>query len=318
MGFSRQECWSGLPFPSPEDLPDSGIKPRSPALQADSLSSETPGGPRGGLNPAPLGLEGRACWTLLTQTPLCSHILVLKLQEASVLSSSSQAQQAHFLATPNVSCSDNLKSYFSFPYSSFLPPLLLIHILFDLTVFSFSLNSRAIYLFEKETERHFLVDNFPKEITYFIMCLWEEMKGKYRWMSILTCFEFMPFSCEGLWWNMVWGSGVWVTSSQTLCLLSMACFCLVVHPLMAFGVRIHHPMPWERSFSLWVGLSKTILRAPLFNQLIQGQVASPRLSPQLDWDPRRLRRDSPWLFTLGDLPAPSHVWSTWATINLLL
>ena len=40
MGFSRQEYWSGLPFPSPGDLPDSGIEPRSPALQADSLTSE--------------------------------------------------------------------------------------------------------------------------------------------------------------------------------------------------------------------------------------------------------------------------------------
>ena len=40
MGFSRQEYWSGLPFPSPRDLPDSGIKPKSPALQADSLLSE--------------------------------------------------------------------------------------------------------------------------------------------------------------------------------------------------------------------------------------------------------------------------------------
>ena len=37
MGFSRQEYWSGLPFPSPGDLPDPGIKPRSPALQADAL-----------------------------------------------------------------------------------------------------------------------------------------------------------------------------------------------------------------------------------------------------------------------------------------
>ena len=33
MGFSRQECWNGFPFPSPGDLPDPGIKPRSPALQ---------------------------------------------------------------------------------------------------------------------------------------------------------------------------------------------------------------------------------------------------------------------------------------------
>ena len=37
MGFSRQEYWSGLPFPSPGDLPDPGIKPAFPALQADSL-----------------------------------------------------------------------------------------------------------------------------------------------------------------------------------------------------------------------------------------------------------------------------------------
>ena len=51
MGFSRQEYWSGLPFPSPGDLPDPGIKPRSPALQADSLPSEPPGKPKtNGLN----------------------------------------------------------------------------------------------------------------------------------------------------------------------------------------------------------------------------------------------------------------------------
>ena len=43
MGFSRQEYWSGLPFPSPEDLPNPGIKPGSPAFQADTLSSEPPG-----------------------------------------------------------------------------------------------------------------------------------------------------------------------------------------------------------------------------------------------------------------------------------
>ena len=45
MEFSRQEYWSGLPFPSPGDLPNSGIKPGSPTLQADSLPSETPGKP---------------------------------------------------------------------------------------------------------------------------------------------------------------------------------------------------------------------------------------------------------------------------------
>ena len=45
MGFSRQEYWTGLPGPSPGDLPDPGIEPGSPALQADSLPSEPPGKP---------------------------------------------------------------------------------------------------------------------------------------------------------------------------------------------------------------------------------------------------------------------------------
>ena len=46
VGFSRQEYWSGLPFPSPGDLPPSGIEPRSLALQADSLPAEPAGKPR--------------------------------------------------------------------------------------------------------------------------------------------------------------------------------------------------------------------------------------------------------------------------------
>ena len=45
MEFSRQEYWSGLLFPSPWDLPNPGIKPRSPTLQADTLPSEPPGKP---------------------------------------------------------------------------------------------------------------------------------------------------------------------------------------------------------------------------------------------------------------------------------
>ena len=40
MGFTRQEYWSGLPFLSPGDLPDPGIEPGSPALQADDLPTE--------------------------------------------------------------------------------------------------------------------------------------------------------------------------------------------------------------------------------------------------------------------------------------
>ena len=43
MGFSRQEYWSGVPLPSPGHLPDPGIEPGSPALEADALTSEPPG-----------------------------------------------------------------------------------------------------------------------------------------------------------------------------------------------------------------------------------------------------------------------------------
>ena len=46
MGFSRQEYWSGLPFPSPGGLPDPGFEPASPALQADALTSEPPEKPQ--------------------------------------------------------------------------------------------------------------------------------------------------------------------------------------------------------------------------------------------------------------------------------
>ena len=45
MGFSRQKYWSGLPFPSPWDLHDTGVKTLSPALQVDSLPAELPGKP---------------------------------------------------------------------------------------------------------------------------------------------------------------------------------------------------------------------------------------------------------------------------------
>ena len=45
MEFSRQEYWSGLPFPSPGELPDPGMEPTPPVLQADILLSEPPGKP---------------------------------------------------------------------------------------------------------------------------------------------------------------------------------------------------------------------------------------------------------------------------------
>ena len=63
MGFSRQEHGSGLPFPSPRDLPDPRMEPRSPTLQADSLPSEPAGKP----------LKGPRQAAILSEFPLSLH-----------------------------------------------------------------------------------------------------------------------------------------------------------------------------------------------------------------------------------------------------
>ena len=57
MGFSKQEYWNGLPFPSPGNLSDPGIEPTSAALQADSLPSEPPGKPKYHLIPIRLATK---------------------------------------------------------------------------------------------------------------------------------------------------------------------------------------------------------------------------------------------------------------------
>ena len=58
MGFSRQKYWSGLPCPPPGDLPNSEIRPRSPALQVDCLLSEPPGDPKNTGMSSPYLLQG--------------------------------------------------------------------------------------------------------------------------------------------------------------------------------------------------------------------------------------------------------------------
>ena len=72
MGFSRQEYWSGLPFPSPGNLSNTGIEPGSPTLQADALPSEPPGKPVNKCLP-PLG----TCYTLPLVKDLCICNLVI-------------------------------------------------------------------------------------------------------------------------------------------------------------------------------------------------------------------------------------------------
>ena len=77
MGFCRQEYWSGVPFPSPGDLPNPGTEPRSPALQADALTSEPPGKPLLLLKPS-----------LIIVVQLLGHVRLLGLQHARLLCTS--------------------------------------------------------------------------------------------------------------------------------------------------------------------------------------------------------------------------------------
>ena len=67
MGFSRQEYWSGLPLPSPGDLPDPGIEPGSPALEADTLTSEPPRKP----------LDHNKLWKILKEMGIPDHLTCL-------------------------------------------------------------------------------------------------------------------------------------------------------------------------------------------------------------------------------------------------
>ena len=69
MGFSRQEYWSGLPFPSPGDLLDPGIKPGSPTLQADCLPFEPRGKPLTGREEAPPSAAPRHAYSHSISTP---------------------------------------------------------------------------------------------------------------------------------------------------------------------------------------------------------------------------------------------------------
>ena len=85
MGFSRQEYWSGLPFPSSRDLPDQRIKPRSPALEADALTSEPPGKPVRKRKGVIKQFEGAAYLVFQTSSKVANKICRLIALKFSVL-----------------------------------------------------------------------------------------------------------------------------------------------------------------------------------------------------------------------------------------
>ena len=91
MGFSRQEYWSGVPLPSPGDLPNPGTEPGSPALQTDALPSEPPGKP----------IIFRACLIVhyidVTPCNLLTALLLLSIWALSSFLLSSTVLQGIFL-----------------------------------------------------------------------------------------------------------------------------------------------------------------------------------------------------------------------------
>ena len=79
MEFSWQEYWSGLPFPLPADLPNPGIKPGSPALQADSLPSEPPGKQKRSFLRDTEGLFLNRCLVIISQVGCWQGCVLLTL-----------------------------------------------------------------------------------------------------------------------------------------------------------------------------------------------------------------------------------------------
>ena len=103
MGFSRQACWSGLPFPSPGDLPDPGITPGSPALRADALPSEPPGSPSYALQ---FSSVAQSCPTLCDPTNrstpgLPVHYQLPEFTQTHVHRVSDAIQPSHPLSSPS-------------------------------------------------------------------------------------------------------------------------------------------------------------------------------------------------------------------------
>ena len=111
--FSRQESWSRLPFPSPGDLPDSGIEPGSPSLQPDALPSKPPGKPQVNGNFQKLSLcqeQVKACKAFRQKHPGNTVILIIKkvsgkehfLSMESLLLNCSQTRCTQFCGTLEV------------------------------------------------------------------------------------------------------------------------------------------------------------------------------------------------------------------------
>ena len=98
MGFSRQEYWSGLPFPSPGDLPNPGVKPGSPALQTDALPSEPPVKFSSVAQSCPTLCDPMNCST--PSLPVYHHLL--EFTQTHVRRVGDAIQPSHHLSSPSL------------------------------------------------------------------------------------------------------------------------------------------------------------------------------------------------------------------------
>ena len=92
MGFSRQEDWSGLPFPSPGDLPDPGIEPGSPALEADALTSEPAGKPYSFYTTSSKPQTQKKHNTLFISSHLCDRELIQEIEREGITLNNSMSE----------------------------------------------------------------------------------------------------------------------------------------------------------------------------------------------------------------------------------
>ena len=199
MGFSRQEYWSGLPFPSPGDLPNPGIEPWSPTLQADALTSEPPGKPMRVYNShwftaiLKSSQEITACFFLRSQSYFLGRIFPLLFSSVqfslSVVSDSLRPHRLQHARLPCPTLTPRVYSH-SGPLSRVMPSnhlILCLPLLFQPSIFP------SIKVFSNESD---LRIRWPKYWSFsFINSRYNEYSGlisfRMDWLDLLAVQEIL-------------------------------------------------------------------------------------------------------------------------------
>ena len=100
MEFSRQEYWSGLPFPSPGDLPNPGIEPGSPTMEADALTSEPAGKPYSFYTTSSKPQTQKKHNTLFMSSHLCDRELIQEIEREGITLNNSMSEHRAIAVIP--------------------------------------------------------------------------------------------------------------------------------------------------------------------------------------------------------------------------